>query len=496
MPAGDYLLAVDQGTTSSRAYLFDRGGRVAAWAQQELRQSYPKPGWVEHDPDEIWASCAAVIRSTIRQAKIRPSQIVAIGLTNQRETTIVWERLSGRPVHPAIVWQCRRTTEICRRLKARRLEPLFRARTGLVLDAYFSGPKITWLLERVPGLRARAAQGKLCFGTVDSWLLWQLTKGRVHATDVTNASRTLLFNLRSRQWDPTLLKALRVPASMLPRVLPSSGAFGRTAAAVAGLPAGIPILGIAGDQQAALFGQRCTRAGMMKNTYGTGCFLLLHTGHRPVRSRHGLITTVACDARGQPAYALEGSVFIGGAAIQWLRDELGLVATAAETEAIAAGVEDTHGVYVVPAFTGLGAPRWRPEARGLICGLTRGTTRAHLIRATLESIAYQTRDVVEAMSRDARLRIRALQVDGGACKNNFLMQFQADLLHCAIVRPRMVETTALGAAQLAGVAASFWTPAQLDRMRAVDRTFTPHGTAADRRRRYDGWRRAVAKTLA
>lgn len=496
MPAGDYLLALDQGTTSSRAYLFDRGGRVAAWAQQEFRQSYPKPGWVEHDPDELWTSCAGVIRSTIRQAKIRPSQIVALGLTNQRETTVVWERLSGRPVHPAIVWQCRRTTEICRRLKARRLEPLFRSRTGLVLDAYFSGPKVAWLLEHLPGLRARAEQGKLCFGTVDSWLLWQLTKGRVHATDVTNASRTLLFNLRSLAWDPALLKILRIPASMLPQALPSSGAFGRTASGVAGLPAGIPILGVAGDQQAALFGQRCVRAGSMKNTYGTGCFLLMHTGHRPVSSRHGLLTTVACDGRGQPAYALEGSVFIAGAAVQWLRDELRLVATAAETESIAAGVEDTQGVYMVPAFTGLGAPYWRPEARGVICGLTRGTTRAHLIRATLESIAYQTRDVVEAMQRDARARVHTLQVDGGACNNNFLMQFQADLLNCAIVRPRMVETTALGAAQLAGLAAGFWTPAQLDRVRAVDRTFTPQGTAAERRRRYAGWQRAVAKTLA
>ena len=491
-----YLLAIDQGTTSSRAFLFDRAGRVAASAQQEFRQSYPKPGWVEHDPDELWASCAAVIRSAVRQAKIRPSQIAAIGLTNQRETTVVWERLSGRPVHPAIVWQCRRTAEICERLKRRGLEPAFRSATGLVLDAYFSGPKIAWLLEHLPGLRARAEQGKLCFGTVDSWLLWQLTKGRVHATDVTNASRTLLYNIRTWQWDRRLCALLKVPESMLPRALPSSGEFGRTAAGVAGLPAGIPILGVAGDQQAALFGQRCTTAGTLKNTYGTGCFLLLHTGHRRVASRHGLITTAACDAHGRPAYALEGSVFMAGAAVQWLRDELGLVATAAETEGIAAGLNDTQGVYMVPAFTGLGAPYWRPEARGVITGLTRGTTRAHLIRATLEAIAYQTRDVVEAMQKDSRLRVRALQVDGGASKNNFLMQFQADLLGAAIVRPKMVETTALGAAQLAGLAAKFWSPAQLERMRAVDRTFTPQGTAADRRRRCDGWRQAVAKTLA
>ena len=495
MRTGDCVLAIDQGTTSSRAFLFDRAGRVVAHARQEIKQFYPRPGWVEHDPDELWASCVAVIRAAIRQARIRPTQIAALGITNQRETTILWERLSGRPVHPAIVWQCRRTAEICGRLKARGLEPLFRRATGLVLDAYFSGPKIAWVLERVPGARTRAEQGKLCSGTVDSWLIWQLTRGRVHATDPTNASRTLLFNIQSLAWDPGLLRALRLPAALLPRVLPSSGIFGYTAAGLAGLPAGIPIAGVAGDQQAALFGQRCTHAGAMKNTYGTGCFLLLHTGQRRIRSRHGLITTVACDARGRAAYALEGSVFIAGAAIQWLRDGLGMIADAAETEAIADGAGDTQGVYVVPAFTGLGAPYWRPEARGLICGLTRGTTYTHLVRATLESIAYQTRDVVEAMQKDSHLTIRSLQVDGGACENNALMQFQADLLGCQVVRPKMVETTAKGAAQLAGLATGFWTTRQLDQMRAVDRTFAPQIAAADRARLWRGWQQAVARTL-
>lgn len=491
-----YVLAIDQGTTGSRAFLFDKTGRVVAQAYQELKQSYPRPGWVEHDPDEIWASCVNVIRSALRQAKVRPTQVVAIGITNQRETTIVWERLSGRPVHPAIVWQCRRTAEICARLKARRLEPTFRRRTGLVLDAYFSGPKITWLLERVPGLRGRAEQGKLCAGTVDSWLLWHLTRGRVHATDATNASRTLIYNIRAHRWDPDLLKILRIPAALLPRVQPSSGEFGRTAAGAAGLPAGIPITGIAGDQQAALFGQRCVRSGQSKNTYGTGCFLLLNTGRRFVRSKHGLVTTVACDANGQPAYALEGSVFIAGAAIQWLRDAMGLIEQASETEAIAETLDDTQGVYVVPAFTGLGAPYWRPQARGLICGLTRGTTRAHLIRATLEAIAYQTRDVADAMRSDSGLKPRQLRVDGGACKNNFLMQFQADLLGCEIVRPKMVETTARGAAQLAGLAVGFWTTQQLDRMVGVDRVFTPHLRASAREALYQGWQRAVARALA
>lgn len=490
-----YILSLDQGTTSSRAFVFDRAGRVVAQAQQEIKQSYPRPGWVEHDPDEIWASCVMVIHSALRQARLRPVEIAAIGITNQRETTILWERLSGRPVHPAIVWQCRRTAEICERLKARRLEPIFRRATGLVLDAYFSGPKITWAFERMPGLRGRAEAGKLCFGTVDSWLLWQLTKGRVHATDVTNASRTLLFNIRSLAWDPVLLRLLRVPPTVLPRVLPSSAVFGRTEAGVAGLPAGIPIGGVAGDQQAALFGQRCIRAGTMKNTYGTGCFLLLHTGRRPIRSRHGLITTVACDAQGQPAYALEGSVFIAGAAVQWLRDELGVITEASETEAIAQGLEGSDGVYVVPAFTGLGAPYWRHEARGVICGLTRGTTRAHLVRATLEAIAYQTRDVVGAMQKDAHIRIRRLRVDGGACRNNFLMQFQADLLGSEILRPRMIETTALGAAQLAGLAVGVWTPRQLDRMSVADRVFTPKLSEPDRRRLAQGWQRAVARTL-
>ncbi|MBI4313454.1 MAG: glycerol kinase GlpK [Candidatus Omnitrophica bacterium] len=495
MPRGDLILAIDQGTASSRAFLFDQAGRVAAWAQQEIRQSYPKSGWVEHDPDELWVSCANTVRTAIRQAKAKPSQIVGIGITNQRETTIVWERLTGRPVHPAIVWQCRRTAEICERLKARRLEPQFKQLTGLVLDAYFSGPKISWLLERIPGLRARAETGKLCAGTVDAWLLWNLTRGKVHATDVTNASRTLLLNLKSLQWDDALANHLRVPVSMLPQVRNSSGEFGRTASGVAGLPAGIPIAGIAGDQQAALFGQRCARAGQMKNTYGTGCFLLLNTGQSIKRSRSGLLTTVACDAAGKPAYALEGSVFVAGAAVQWLRDEMGIVTQSSETEALAGSVSDTQGVYMVPAFTGLGAPYWKPQARGPICGLTRGVTRAHLVRAALESIAYQTLDLIRAMERDAGFRIRQLKVDGGACRNNFLMQFQSDVSGCEILRPKMVETTVLGAAQLAGLAVGFWNPKHLDNFQKIDRSFSPRMPKPEAERLTQGWRRAVERAL-
>lgn len=489
-----YILAIDQGTTGSRAYLFDRHGRVRAQAYQEFRQFFPKPGWVEHDPEEIWRSVAAVVRQAITQARIRPSAIAAIGITNQRETTIVWDRHTGRPVHQAIVWQCRRTAELCAKLKEQKLEPLFRRKTGLVLDAYFSGPKITWLFDHVPGVERRAKQGRLCFGTVDAWLVWKLTGGGVHATDYSNASRTLLLNLQTKRWDQQLLKILRVPQTMLPEAHPSAFRYGATAK-VAGLPSGIPITGIAGDQQAALFGQRAVEPGGIKNTYGTGCFLLLNTGQRLVRSTRGLLTTIACDARGQPAYALEGSVFIAGAAIQWLRDQLRVITTAAETEAVARSVQDTNGIYFVPAFVGLGAPYWEPNARGIVTGLTRGANRAHLIRAALEAIAYQTRDVVEVMRMDGGQAIQSLRVDGGACRNNFLMQFQADVLGAPVVRPKIIETTAQGAAQLAGLAVGLWTPRDLTKMSHVDRVFKPRMDRATRVALYCGWHRAVAQAL-
>lgn len=490
----EHILAIDQGTTGSRAFLFDRQGKVVAQAYQEFRQIFPKPGWVEHDPDEIWQSVVSVVKHAVAKARVKPDHIAAIGITNQRETTIVWDRKTGRPVHHAIVWQCRRTAELCAKLKAMKLEDWFRQKTGLVLDAYFSGPKITWLLDHVKGIKTRAKQGRLCFGTVDTWLVWKLTGGRVHATDGTNASRTLLLNLKTRQWDPGLLKVLRVPASMLPEAHPSAHRYGTTAK-VAGLPSGIPIAGIAGDQQAALFGQGCVRPGQVKNTYGTGCFLLMNTGEQLVRSKRGLLTTLACDERGQPAYALEGSVFIAGAAIQWLRDQLKVITTAAETEAVARSVQDTNGIYFVPAFVGLGAPYWEPNARGLITGLTRGANRAHLIRAALEAIAYQTRDVVEVMRMDGGQAIQSLRVDGGACRNNFLMQFQADLLGVPVVRPKIIETTAQGAAQLAGLAVGLWTPRDLAKMSHVDRVFKPRMDRATRVALYCGWHRAIAQSL-
>jgi glycerol kinase len=488
-----YVLALDQGTSGSTALVVDADGRVRARGYAELPQHYPRPGWVEHDPEEIWTTTVAAAQSALAFAGATGRDVVAIGITNQRETTIVWDRASGRSIHPAIVWQCRRTAALCDELKAAGLEPAVRQRTGLVLDAYFSGTKIRWLLDAVPDARRRADDGALAFGTVDAWLVWKLTGGRVHATDVTNASRTLCLNLDTVDWDDDMLKALGVPRALLPRLVPSSGVVGETID-LGWLPAGVPIAGIAGDQHAALFGQACYARGSAKNTYGTGCFALLNTGTTPVRSRAGLLTTLAWKIGGTTTYALEGSVFIAGAAIQWLRDGLGLIARAAESEGLATSVADTGGVYFVPAFVGLGAPYWDMYARGTIVGLTRGTTRAHLVRAALEAIAYQSRDVLEAMASDAGVAVDALRVDGGASANDFLCQFQADVMGAPVLRPAVIETTALGAAYLAGLGVGLWP--SLDAVAGrwtVERTFTPAMDAGRRAALYDGWRRAVER---
>ncbi len=487
------VLALDQGTTGSTALVFSRAGTVLARAYAELTQSYPQPGWVEHDPEEIWTTTLAVASHALAAAGVGPGELTAIGITNQRETTVVWDRATGVPVHPAIVWQSRQTAAICEQLKAAGHERLIRARTGLVVDAYFSGTKIRWILDTVPGARARAESGELAFGTIDTWLLWKLTGGRVHVTDPTNASRTLLFDIHRRQWDPELLRIIEVPAALLPEVRPSAGVFGRTVA-VGGVEAGVAIAGIAGDQQAALFGQGCWQPGMAKNTYGTGCFVMMSLGKDDPISAGGLLTTAACDAAGGPAYALEGSIFIAGAAIQWLRDELRLIATAAESESVARSVADTGGVYVVPAFAGLGAPYWDMKARGAIVGLTRGSNRAHLVRATLESLAYQTRDVIEVMNRDSGIPIRELRVDGGAAANDFLMQFQADLLGVPVERPALLDTTGAGAAFLAGLAVGFWrSPEEVAGVRRRERLFLPRMAEPERARLYAGWLEAVER---
>jgi glycerol kinase len=459
------VLALDQGTTSSRAILFTHDGTVAAVAQREFPQIFPQPGWVEHDPMEIWASQIAVATEVLGRAQVLPRDIAAIGITNQRETTIVWDRASGQPIANAIVWQDRRTAEICDRLKAEGYESLVGDRTGLVIDAYFSGSKIAWMLDRIPGARAKAEAGRLAFGTVDSWLVWQLTNGRTHITDVTNASRTMLFNIHTLEWDDDLLRMLNVPRSMLPDVKASSEVYGDVSRIPGILPAGegipgiltgVPIAGIAGDQQAALFGQMCVAPGMSKNTYGTGCFLLQNTGTKPVASTNRLVSTVAWRIGDRTEYALEGSIFIGGAVVQWLRDGLGIIRSAADIEALAASAFDNDDVYLVPAFAGLGAPHWDAYARGTIVGLTRGTTAAHIARAALESIAYQVDDILEAIHRDSGIALQELRVDGGASMNDMLMQFQADLLGVPVVRPEVTETTALGATYLAGLAVGFW----------------------------------------
>ena len=487
-----YVLALDQGTTSTRALVFDRRGRTVAAAQQEFAQHFPCPGWVEHDPRDLWETTRRTALAALAEANLTREKIAAIGLTNQRETTLLWDRRTGRPLHRALVWQDRRTAAACAKLQRAGLEPLFRKKTGLRLDPYFSGTKLAWLLDRVPGARRRAERGELAFGTVDTWLLWQLTGGRVHATDVSNASRTLLLNLRTGDWDPALLKILRIPREVLPVVRPSSGAFGEVSA----VPAlrGVPIAGIAGDQQAALFGQACWTPGMAKNTYGTGCFLLMHTGPRPVVSRHQLLTTIAWKIGGRLEYALEGSVFIGGAVVQWLRDGLGLIAHSADVEQLAASVPDNGGVCLVPAFAGLGAPHWDAGARGVITGLTRGSNAGHLARAALESIAYQSVDLLHAMEADCGRKLRELRVDGGATVNNALMQFQADLLRVPVVRPRTTETTALGAAYLAGLAVGFWKSRdEIARLWSADRTFRARVPVAAARRLLAEWHRAVAR---
>jgi glycerol kinase len=484
-------MAIDQGTTGSTVLVFDRRGRIAGRAYSEFRQYYPKPGWVEHDPEEIWRVTLAVARQALKKAKVKPQALAGLGITNQRETTIVWDRRTGAPVHRAIVWQDRRTAGVCADLKRDGVEAEVRSKTGLVLDPYFSGTKVAWILDNVRGARERAARGDLVFGTIDSWLVWKLTAGKVHVTDPTNASRTLLFNIHGRGWDADLLRMFDVPMSMVPEVRPSSGVIAETEARLLGAP--VLIAGIAGDQQAALFGQGCFAPGMVKNTYGTGCFVLMQTGSEAVTSDRGLVTTIACGAGGAPTYALEGSVFIAGAVMQWLRDGLKIIKTAAESAAMARKVKSTLGVYVVPAFVGLGAPYWDPEARGAIVGLTRGVEREHVVRAALESLAYQTRDVVETMAADASKPIAALRVDGGAAANDFLMQFQADILGTTVDRPKVVETTATGAAFLAGLGTSFWTQAELERVRAVDKIFKPRMKAEEREAAYAGWQTAVGR---
>jgi glycerol kinase len=488
-----YVLALDQGTTSSRAILFDHAGAIVASEAHEFTQSFPEPGWVEHDADEIWESQLRAMRGAVAQAGGDFGEIAAVGITNQRETTVVWERATGRPIRPAIVWQSRQTVPVCEALVDRGLEELFRERTGLVVDAYFSGTKIKWILDEVEGARERAQKGELAFGTIDSWLIHKLTGGRVHATDYSNASRTLVYDIFRRRWDAELLDHLDVPHAMMPEVRDSSGSFGETDPEwTGGLP--LPITGVAGDQQAALFGQTCFDPGATKNTYGTGCFMLMNTGDEPRRSTSGLLTTIAWGLGGRVSYALEGSIFVAGAGVQWLRDQLGLIGEAADSEGIASSVPDTGGVYLVPAFTGLGAPYWDPSARGALVGLTRGTSRAHVVRATLESIAYQSRDVLQCFEQDTGLRASELQVDGGAAANDFLMQFQSDLLGIPVRRPRVLETTALGAAYLAGLAVGFWNDE--DEVRAnwqEDRRFEPSMDPARSDALYAGWRRAVER---
>lgn len=490
-----YILSFDAGTTSSRAIIFNKKGQIINIAQKEFQQIYPKAGWVEHDPMEIWASQSGVAREVLEMSAIRPDQIVGIGITNQRETTLVWDKNTGKPVYNAIVWQCRRTASYCERLKEKGWIDKIRDKTGLVLDAYFSATKIAWILDNVEGAREKAERGDLLFGTVDTWLVWNLTRGKVHVTDYSNASRTMLFNIKDLKWDDEILEALNIPRSMMPEVKDSSCIYGYTDEHTYG-GARIPIAGIAGDQQAALFGQNCFKPGMVKNTYGTGCFVLMNTGQEMIRSKNGLLTTIAWGIDGKVSYALEGSVFIAGAAIQWLRDELRLVYDSPQSEYYANKIEDTDGVVVVPAFTGLGAPYWDMYARGGIFGLTRGTKREHLVRATLESLAYQSKDVIEAMQEDAKIPLAYLRVDGGASANNFLMQFQADMLNTEVHRPRTLETTSLGAAYLAGLAVGYWK--DLDEISedfSIDRTFKPQMSQEKRDKNYKYWKKAIERSM-
>ena len=486
-----YILALDQGTSSSRAIVFDHEGNIRSTAQMEFTQYFPKPGWVEHNPMEIWSSEAAVIAEAITKMGINGKDIAGIGITNQRETTIVWDAETGEPVYNAIVWQDRRTSEFCDTLRDK--ADFIRKKTGLIIDAYFSGTKIRWILDNVPGAREKAEAGKLRFGTVDSWLVWQLTRGEVHVTDVSNASRTMLFNINTLEWDPELLELLDVPASMMPEVRSSSEVYGYTKTTI--FAHEVPIGGIAGDQQAALFGQMCTEPGSVKNTYGTGCFLLMNTGEKPILSKNNLLTTVAWKIGDKVNYALEGSIFVGGSVVQWLRDGLGIIRSSSEIEALAASVEDNGGVYFVPALTGMGAPYWDQYAHGTICGITRGTTAAHIARAALEGIAFQTMDIVGAMEKDAGVKLSELKVDGGASRNNLMMQFQADVLDTSVIRPKVTETTAMGACYLAGLAVGFWS--SLDEIKAqwqAEHVFTPSG--ADTAALKAGWADAISRTLS
>ncbi|MCI6937487.1 MAG: glycerol kinase GlpK [Clostridiales bacterium] len=489
-----YIMALDAGTTSNRCCLFNEAGEVCSMAQKEFTQYFPQPGWVEHDANEIWSTQLEVARQAMENIGATAANIAAIGITNQRETTIVWDRKTGQPICRAIVWQCRRTSKYCDELKAKGLTESFRKKTGLVIDAYFSGTKLRWILENVPGARERAAKGELLFGTVETWLIWKLTGGRVHVTDYSNASRTMLFNISTLQWDEDILRELNIPRCMLPEVRPSSCVYGEALPQFFG--AAIPIAGAAGDQQAALFGQTCFAPGEAKNTYGTGCFLLMNTGKTPVFSKNGLVTTIAWGLNGEVEYALEGSIFVAGAALQWLRDELRLIDSAPDSEYMAQKVSDTNGCYVVPAFTGLGAPHWDQYARGAIVGLTRGVNKYHIIRATLDSLCYQTHDVLRAMEADSGIKLTALKVDGGASANNYLMQTQSDIIDAPVQRPKCVETTAMGAAYLAGLAVGYWkNKADVRKNWAIERTFTPSISEEQRKARLHGWNKAVKCAL-
>ncbi len=485
-----YIMAFDAGTTSNRCILFDQDGEIRSMAQKEFRQMFPNPGWVEHDANEIWSTQLGVAVEAMSKIGATGETIAAIGITNQRETVVVWNRETGEPVYPAIVWQCRRTSDIADALKKKGLEDCYRKKTGLMIDAYFSATKVKWILDHVEGARQQAKEGKLLFGTIETWLIWKLTKGSVHVTDYSNASRTMLFNINNLEWDPDILAELDIPENMLPKPMPSSGIYGYTDPSFFGHA--IPIAGAAGDQQAALFGQNCFLEGEAKNTYGTGCFLLMNTGETPVFSKNGLVTTIAWGLDGKVTYALEGSIFVAGAAIQWLRDGMKLLDSASDSEYMASKVNGTHGCYVVPAFTGLGAPHWDQYARGTIVGITRGTTKNHIIRATLESIAYQVRDVIAAMEADAGFELRFLNVDGGASANSFLMQFQADMINAPVNRPKCIETTARGAAYLAGIAVGYWkSKEEVIRNQLMERVFQPNMTQEEREKKMKGWNKAV-----
>ncbi|HWJ80136.1 MAG TPA: glycerol kinase GlpK [Niallia sp.] len=491
-----YILSLDQGTTSSRAIIFNKKGEIIHTAQKEFTQIFPKPGWVEHNASEIWGSILSVIATVLTESGIKPNQIEGIGITNQRETAVVWDKETGVPVYNAIVWQSRQTNEICEELREKGYNNLFRSKTGLLIDAYFAGTKVKWILDNVEGTRERAENGSLLFGTIDTWLIWKLTGGKVHVTDYTNASRTLMFNIYDLKWDDELLEILSVPKSMLPEVRPSSEVYGHTVD-FHFFGHQIPIAGVAGDQQAALFGQACFEAGMAKNTYGTGCFMLMNTGEKAVKSNHGLLTTIAWGLNGKVEYALEGSIFVAGSAIQWLRDGLRMFNDAKESEKYATKVTSTDGVYLVPAFVGLGTPYWDSDVRGAMFGITRGTTKEHFVRATLESLAYQTRDVLSAMEADSKIELKTLRADGGAVKNNFLMQFQGDILNVPVERPVVNETTALGAAYLAGLAVGYWeSQEEIAEQWSLDRSFTPSMEESEREELYNGWKKAVKATMA